>query len=104
MVGRVRVAPGTEQRHSFTVGGRRFPTDARIVGYNQVTTKGVGPWEVVTAEMSASTGDHPGDYFYGDGIRAYTEAGMWGLQRILSAPGVCPSPGAGALQCLPGLG
>ncbi|MEP6815089.1 MAG: hypothetical protein ABI873_06025, partial [Marmoricola sp.] len=100
----VLVAPGSEQMHSFTLGGRSFPTDARIVGSNQVTTKGVGPWEVMTAEMSASTGDHPGDYFYGDGIRAYTEAGMWGLQRILSAPGVCPSPGAGALQCLPGLG
>ncbi len=45
--------------------------------------------------------DPAGDYFHGDRSRAYTEAGMWGLQRVLAPPTECPQVGSGALQCLP---
>ena len=38
---------------------------------------------------------------YGDRSRAYTEAGMWGLQRVLPPPTTCPEVGSGQLQCLP---
>ena len=95
------VAPGSEQVHAFNLGGRAYLTDSRIPNSNQVTTKGVGPWEVSTAVLNGLWADPAGDYFYGDRIRAYTEAGMWGLQRVLAPPTECPQVGSGALQCLP---
>lgn len=45
--------------------------------------------------------DPAGDYFHVDRIRAYTEAGMWGLQPALAPPTDCPQLASGALQCLP---
>ena len=95
------VAPGSEQMHAFNLGGREYLTDPRIPSSNRVATKGIGPWEVSTAVLNGTGADPTGDYFYGDRIRAYTEAGMWGLQRVLSPPTQCPQVGSGALQCLP---
>jgi hypothetical protein len=95
------VAPGSEQVHAFNLGGRIFATDPRIPNSNLVTTKGVGPWEANTSVLNMLWPDPAGDYFYGDRIRAYTEAGMWGIQRVLAPPATCPQVGSGALQCLP---
>lgn len=96
-------APGSEQMHAFNLGGFSFSTDAGILGANMVQTKGVGPWEMMSAPIQGGAGgraQQPGDYFYGDMRRVFTRAGMWGLQRVLPKPASCPQPGGAALICL----
>ncbi|MEP6762448.1 MAG: fibronectin type III domain-containing protein [Sporichthyaceae bacterium] len=97
------VAPGSEQMHSFTVGGLSFSLDPLIPYSDSLETRGVGPWEMLTAKIIGGAGgrmQEPGDYFYGDLRRVFTKAGMWGLQRVFPRPSVCPAP-AGQLRCLP---
>ncbi|MDQ1717947.1 MAG: hypothetical protein QOE89_1900, partial [Pseudonocardiales bacterium] len=95
-------APGSEQMHSVNFGGQSFSLDPNIPNADSVETRGVGPWEMLTATIAGGAGgatQQPGDYFYGDMRRVFTKAGMWGLQRVLPVPATCPQPGLG-LQCL----
>jgi len=102
MLVHVLVAPGSEQLHAVNFGGLSFPLDPNIPRADSSETAGVGPWEMLTAKISGGAGGataQAGDYFYGDLRRAFTRAGLWGLQRVLVPPTVCPAAGAG-LQCL----
>ncbi len=102
MVVHVLVAPGSEQMHSVNFGGLSFSLDPNIPDADSAETRGVGPWEMLTANISGGAGgstQQPGDYYYGDLRRVFTTAGMWGLQRVLPTPSTCPGTGAG-LQCL----
>ena len=103
MLVHVLVAPGSEQTHAINLGGLSFSLDPNIAHADSAETRGVGPWEMLTASISGGAGGtthQPGDYFYGDMRRVFTEAGMWGLQRVLPTPTTCPATGTG-LQCLP---
>ena len=96
-------APGSEQMHAFNLGGLPFANDVLLHDGNMVETKGVGPWELMTAVIQGGAGgrmQQPGDYFYGDMRRVFTKAGMWGLQRVLPHPATCPPTGGTTLLCL----
>ena len=96
------VAPGSEQMHAFNLGGLSFAMDPRILNSDSFETRGVGPWEMLTSSIIGGAGgltQQPGDYFYGDMRRVFTKAGMWGLQRVLPAPILCPTT-SGSLRCL----
>jgi hypothetical protein len=89
------VAPGSEQSHSFSLGGIPWSSDWRQPGSNAITADGVGPWETADAFLMGGAGGPAhtiGDMFYGDLRRPFTEAGMWGLQRVLPADGSAGCP------------
>ncbi len=91
------IAPGSEQSHAVSLGGLSWVRDWRMGSSNQVTVDGLGPWESTDAMVSGGAGGWgvaPGDYFYGDLRRPFTQAGMWGLQRVL------PSDGSGGCPVL----
>ncbi len=99
----VMVAPGSEGPHVFSLGGLRWAQDPHIYQSNSLTAQGMGPWETFDAEViggAGGTAQAPGDYFYGDLRRPFTEIGLWGLQRVLPTSTPCPAPGSG-VQCLP---
>ena len=82
-------APGSENAHAFTLGGLGWPEDPFIPASNTVTTDGIGPWESLTAQIVGGAGGRaasPGDYFYGDARKPFTQVGLWGLQRVLPVP------------------
>jgi len=91
----VVMAPGSENAHVFTLGGLRWHIDPNMPGSNTVSAQGMAPWETYTANVVGGAGGSAadvGDYFYGDQRRPFTQAGMWGLQRVLPAgmSGACP--------------
>jgi hypothetical protein len=96
------VTPGSEQVHTFNLGGLSWGLDAGIAKGNELPTRHIGPWAKVDAVITGGAGGRaraPGDYFYGDLRRPFTEAGMWGLQRVLPR-GACPATPAEGLACL----
>jgi hypothetical protein len=96
------MSPGSENSHVFSLGGLSWPQDPFVDSSNLMTAQGIGPWETFTASVNGGAGgtqQAPGDYFYGDARRPFTQIGLWGLQRVLPTPTACPAPGAG-IQCL----
>jgi manganese oxidase len=96
-------APQSDQVHVFNLGGMSWPGDMYIPNSSQWQSRGVGPWEKLDISVSGGAGGpthEPGDYFYGDLRRAFTEAGMWGLFRVL--PNTCSTGGTPGLACLGG--
>jgi len=94
-------APASEQVHVFTLGGMSWPSDMYVHDASQFQSRAVGPWEKMDLLVSGGAGgvtQEPGDYFYGDIRRPFTEAGMWGLFRVL--PNTCPTGGTFGLICL----
>ena len=56
--------------------------------FSPCTTQGLGAWESFNADIEGGAGGlqhQPGDYFYGDLRRPFTEIGVWGLQHVLPA-------------------
>ena len=95
------VAPGSEQTHSFNLGGQSFGLDAQLPASSQQQTRGIGPWETVDADIAGGAGGmnrSVGDYFVGDLRRPFTEAGDWALMRVLSDSS-CPIKPLGGLTC-----
>jgi hypothetical protein len=95
MVVHAMVAPGSEQSHVFSMGGIPWASDWRQPGSNAITADGVGPWETADAFLLGGAGGPAhmvGDLFYGDLRRPFTEAGLWGLQRVLPADGSAGCP------------
>ena len=88
------VAPGSEQMHVFNLGGLSWPLDPSIDHGNVLTSLGIGPTETLDARITP--GAAPGDYFYGDMRRPFTDAGMWGILRVL------PAADCGQIKALPG--
>ncbi|NUR76463.1 MAG: Ig-like domain-containing protein [Thermoleophilia bacterium] len=89
------VAPGSEQQHTFNLGGLSWPIDPGIPEADSVETLGVVPQGVVEAHVTSGS---VGDYFYGDLRRPFTVAGMWGLQRVFDPLG-CPILGLDGRMC-----
>jgi hypothetical protein len=87
-------APGNEQTHSFSLGGLSWALDTLLdPNGDYVETRGLAPMGVVDAHIAGGAGGRGhnlGDYFYGDLRRPFTDAGMWGLQRVLDPTAGCP--------------
>ncbi len=86
-------APGSEQVQVFNLGGHTWAWDGAIHGSEQLATQSVGPLSSIDAHVRGGAGS-PGDYFYGNIRRPFTDAGQWGLLRV-------SSPGSGPLRPLP---
>jgi hypothetical protein len=93
-------APASDQVHVFSLGGMSWPGDMYIPNSSQWQSRGVGPWEKLDALTTAGgAAKQSGDYFYGDLRRPFTEAGMWGLFRVL--PDTCSGgTGTPGLVCI----
>jgi hypothetical protein len=94
-------APASDQVHVFNLGGMSWPSDMYLHNASQWQSRAVGPWEKLDINVSGGAGgaaQQAGDYFYGDLRRAFTEAGMWGLFRVL--PNTCSAGGTAGLVCL----
>ena len=79
-------APGSEQPHAFSLGGLRWSTDTRLPGANTVEAAPVSPWTTTDIDViggAGGQGGFVGDMWYGDLRRPFTQAGMWGLLRVL---------------------
>ncbi|HVE26290.1 MAG TPA: hypothetical protein VNC22_12840, partial [Sporichthya sp.] len=95
------VAPGSEQMHVFGMGGQYWPFDPEIPISQTIASEGVGPYETFDAELVGGAGGlarSRGDFFYGDVRRPFTQAGMWGLMRVMSDPS-CPIRPLDGLTC-----
>ena len=95
------VAPGSEQMHVFGLGGQYWPFDPEIAASQSIASQGVGPWETFDAELAGGAGGLArtrGDFFYGDVRRPFTQAGMWGLMRVMSDAS-CPIKPLDGLTC-----
>jgi hypothetical protein len=95
------VTPGSEQMHSFSLGGESWPLDPFLAGSSQIQARGLGPWETLQANISGGAGGGAtvGDMFYGDLRRPFTDAGLWGIQRVLSDAS-CPIRPLDGLGCI----
>jgi hypothetical protein len=85
-------APGSEQSQVFSMGGQSFGLDPRVRNSQELSARGVGPFQSYDLELTGGAGGRAraqGDFFYGTIRRPFTEAGMWGLMRVLSDPS-CP--------------
>ncbi|HEX2728780.1 MAG TPA: Ig-like domain repeat protein, partial [Rubrobacteraceae bacterium] len=79
-------APGSEQLHTVSLGGLSWPEDPYIHQSDEVSTRALGPLEKIDAVIVGGAGGpthQVGDYVYQDRRLAFTEAGMWGLIRVL---------------------
>jgi FtsP/CotA-like multicopper oxidase with cupredoxin domain len=95
------VAPGSEQMHVFGLGGQYWAFDPEISASQAIASQGVGPWETFDAEVAGGAGGLArtrGDFFYGDVRRPFTQAGMWGLMRVMSDTS-CPIKPLDGLDC-----
>jgi hypothetical protein len=93
--------PGSEQVHDFNLGGQSFAIDPNMAHSEEYSTRAVGPWESLDIDIAGGAGGRArsvGDYYYGDVRRPFTEAGMWGLMRVMSDPG-CPIKPLPGLSC-----
>jgi hypothetical protein len=96
------VGPGSEQLHVLSLGGLAWPVDPAIDHAQEVTSRAVGAWEKVDAVIRAGAGGRiqaVGDFAYNDRRLAFTQAGMWGLLRVLPRPG-CRAAGADLILSL----
>jgi hypothetical protein len=96
-------APGNEQMHVFGLGGQYWAFDPEIPVSQSIESQGVAPWESFDAELVGGAGGlarSRGDFFYGDVRRPFTQAGMWGLMRVMGgAPTDCPIRPLDGLTC-----
>jgi hypothetical protein len=83
------VASGSEQTHVFNLGGQHWMFDPEVAQSQLVQNQGIAPGETFDAELQGGAGGlmrAVGDFWYGDMRRAFTQAGMWGLFRVMSEP------------------
>jgi hypothetical protein len=85
-------APGGEQGSVFNLGGHTWSWDPGIPRAEQLANQNFGPLSTIDAHVRGGAGS-PGDYFYGNIRRPFTDAGQWGLLRVLQ-------PGAGPIRAL----
>jgi hypothetical protein len=76
-------APGSEQQHVFNLGGHTWAWDQHIAKSEQLANQGFGPLTSLDLKVRGGAGS-PGDYFYGDIRRPFTDVGMWGLLRVFT--------------------
>jgi hypothetical protein len=81
----------TDQFHTFSVGGHVFPQEPNMWNGGTdrrsqlLSAKSVASGETLDVELVGSNSGHRGDYLYGDARQPFTEAGMWGILRVLPA-------------------
>jgi hypothetical protein len=78
---------GTEQMHAVNLGGLSWPVDPFVTHSAELSTRGLGPQEKLDAFIVGGAGGRSrtvGDFVYQDRRLGFTEAGMWGLIRVLS--------------------
>jgi len=96
-------APGNEQLHVFGLGGQYWAFDPEIPVSQSIESQGVAPWESFDAELVGGAGGlarSRGDFFYGDVRRPFTQAGMWGLMRVMGTSATdCPILPLDGLTC-----
>lgn len=82
-----RVAqPWGEQLHVFGIEGHQWPAQPHMDGCEHVTSAIVGPGSSVDAFLVDGAGSGigaTGDYLFYDQRAPFTEAGLWGLFRVL---------------------
>jgi hypothetical protein len=87
-------ASDDEQMHILSLGGQSWSLDPGIPHAQVVTARAFAGYEAVDADILGGAGgwaQAPGDYTYADMRRPFTQAGMWGLMRVLPTFGVgCP--------------
>jgi hypothetical protein len=91
-------AAGSENAHVFSLGGLQWPQDLHVDNANWFASMAIGPWESIDAWIVGGAGGPQhgtGDYFFGDLRRPFTQAGMWGLQRVLAPPATSPAASGG---------
>jgi FtsP/CotA-like multicopper oxidase with cupredoxin domain len=82
----------SDQLHNFTIAGHMFPKEPNM--WNGTTdrrsallsSRTVTAGETLDAEIVGGAGGPPantGDYMYRDGRQPFTEAGMWGIFRVV---------------------
>jgi manganese oxidase len=79
-------APGSEQLHTVSLGGLSWPIDPYIHLADALTTRALGPQEKLDAVIIGGAGGPThtvGDFIYQDRRLAFTQAGMWGILRVL---------------------
>ncbi|MCZ4495676.1 MAG: uncharacterized protein JWM25_259, partial [Thermoleophilia bacterium] len=78
----IAIAGGSEQDHTFSLGGSTWLDDPFLAGSNRVSSIGLAPWEVRDIHAVAGAESGPGVEHWGDLRRPFTEAGIWGLLRV----------------------
>jgi hypothetical protein len=88
-----RVGVGaSDQFATFGVGGHVFPQEPNMWNGTSdrrsqlLSARSFAAGETMEVELVGGSGGTPGysgDYLYGDGRQPFTEAGMWGLFRVL---------------------
>ncbi|TCO46621.1 hypothetical protein [Actinocrispum wychmicini] len=79
----------SDQFHTFTVSGHMFPQDPNLWNGTTdkrsqlLTSKSLTAAESLDVELVGGAGPYCGDYLYGDARQPFTEAGLWGVLRVL---------------------
>jgi hypothetical protein len=90
-----RVGVGaSDQFHSFTVGGHAFPLEPKMWNGSSdkrsqmITARTLGAGETHDVELTSAggSGGFTGDYLYQDARSPLSEAGIWGIFRVLPLP------------------
>jgi manganese oxidase len=95
------VAPGSEQAHVASLGGQFWPIDPELAQSQQQTNQNITAFQALDAEIRGGAGGlmrAVGDFFYGDMRRPFTQAGIWGLMRVMSDAS-CPIRPLDGLSC-----
>ena len=90
-----RVGVGaSDQFSTFAIGGHEFPQEPQMWNGTTdrrsqlLTARSLTAGETLDAEIVGGAGGpqhFSGDYLYGDTRQPFTEAGMWGIFRVLPA-------------------
>jgi manganese oxidase len=81
--------PGSEQPHVFRAGGFSWDRDPYLPHSQEVAAQGLAPYQGIDVHLiggAGGRGGQTGDFFYGDNRRPFSEAGMWGIIRVLPRP------------------
>ncbi len=91
----------TDQFHTFALGGHVFPQEPNMWNGGSdrrsqlLASRSVTAGETMEVEVVGGAGGTArdiGDYLYANGRKPFTEAGIWGIFRVLpsGSPGVAP--------------
>ena len=98
------VAPWSAQNQVFAIEDHWWPVEPGIRGSTRVSAQQIGGLEAVTLRLEWGAGGvnhRPGDYIYGAARGAYSDAGMWGVFRVLAAGDQRAGTGVKPLIALP---
>jgi hypothetical protein len=97
----LRVGLGaSDQFSTFGIGGHEFPQEPQMwngAGDRRsqlLTARSLTAGETMEVKLVGGAGGpqhYAGDYLYGDNRQPFTEAGMWGILRVLPASGAGPA-------------